>query len=528
MAQTSDPMNLYEMLERSARAHYRDAPALVFDGEQRSFAQLRDRARRVGEGLAGLDVQPGDRVAVLMGNRHEWPEVLFGLAALGAICVPVNVLLTGREIRHICAASDVGCLIVDRLGEAKLADVGELPELVVRVDPVTVAGGPRVVDFSALPEGRLPDAGAAGGDVLIHYYSSGTTGLPKAAVHSHDNVLWNAFAQIVELQLGPGVRYLVVPSLSWAAGFHNLMLGLLFTGGFSALMPTGGLTLERILDAIETHAITHVMLVPALLRQLAADEDLLERVRRSTLRWVVTGAEPVPRPLIELLNGELPNCRVCQGYGLSEFPTIATLLRPDEAIEHQGAAGRPLPGTDAAVLRDDGTIADTGRGELLLRSPATMLRYHARPEQTEAALANGWLHTGDLVTIDEDRFVTIVGRTKDMIISSGLNVYPKEVEDVVIRLPWVMEAAVVGVPDDRFGEAPVAVIVPADGAEFDEEDVRRLCERELAGYKRPRAVLRYEGELPRNPTGKLLKRELRPWAAERCRERASRSRPARR
>jgi fatty-acyl-CoA synthase len=351
--------------------------------------------------------------------------------------------------------------------------------------------------------------------VLIHYYSSGTTGLPKAAVHTHENVLWNSFGQIIDIGLGPDVRYLVVPSLSWAAGFHNLMLGLVFTGGSSILMPTGGLTVDRIVDAIEREHATHVMLVPSLLRQVGADAGALGRLRRSTLRWIVSGAEPVPAPLVEQLGEELPDCRVCQGYGMSEFPTIATLLAPEEAVERAGSAGRPLSHTDLAVKRDDGTIADDGRGELLMRSPATMTGYYGKPEETAEALADGWLHTGDLVEVDEQQYVTIVGRTKDMIISGGLNVYPKEIEDVLATLPGVGEVAVVGVPDERFGEAPVAVLVPREGESVDEDALERTCRAELSGYKRPRAVLMHDGPLPRNPTGKLLKRELRPWAAER-------------
>jgi fatty-acyl-CoA synthase len=497
-------MNLFQMLERSARSINGERPAVTFEGDERSFAALRDRSLRLARGLHGAGVQPGDRVAVLMGNRHEWPEVLFGIAALGAVCVPVNVLLTGREVRHVCSDSEVRCLIVDELGEPRLEDLEDPPELIVRVGE----------QYESLPEQELPP-GPTASDVLIHYYSSGTTGLPKAAVHTHENVLWNSFGQIIDIGLGPDVRYLVVPSLSWAAGFHNLMLGLVFTGGSSILMPTGGLTVDRIVDAIEREHATHVMLVPSLLRQVGADAGALDRLRRSTLRWIVSGAEPVPAPLVEQLGEELPDCRVCQGYGMSEFPTIATLLAPEEAVERAGSAGRPLSHTDLAVKRDDGTIADDGLGELLMRSPATMTGYYGKPEETAEALAGGWLHTGDLVEVDEQQYVTIVGRTKDMIISGGMNVYPKEIEDVLATLPGVGEVAVVGVPDERFGEAPVAVLVPREGESVDEDALERTCCAELSGYKRPRAVLMHDGPLPRNPTGKLLKRELRPWAAER-------------
>ena len=503
-------MNLFQMLERTARSHRGDSRAITFEGDERSFTTVRDRSLRLARGLHGAGVRPHDRVAVLMGNRHEWPETLFGLAALGAVCVPVNVLLTGREVRHVCSDSEVRALIVDELGEPKLEEIGELPELVIAVGDADA--GATALAYEELPERDLPPQ-PGGDDVLIHYYSSGTTGLPKAAVHTHENVLWNSFGQIVDIGLGPDVRYLVVPSLSWAAGFHNLVLGLVFTGGSSVLMPTGGLTVERIVDALEREQATHVMLVPSLLRQIGADEEALKRLRDTQLRWIVTGAEPVPAPLIELLMEALPETQVCQGYGMSEFPTIATLLRPEEALEHAGSAGRPLSHTDVAVQLDDGTIADAGRGELLMRSPATMVRYHGMPEETEAALADGWLHTGDLVEVDEQRYVTIVGRTKDMIISGGLNVYPKEIEDVLATQPGVAEVAVVGVPDEHYGEAPVAVLVPLEGEDIDHAAIESACATHLASYKRPRAVLQYDGPLPRNPTGKLLKRELRPWAA---------------
>jgi acyl-CoA synthetase (AMP-forming)/AMP-acid ligase II len=197
---------------------------------------------------------------------------------------------------------------------------------------------------------------------------------------------------------------------------------------------------------------------------------------------------------------------------LSEFPTIATVLAPDEVAMHEGGAGRALMFTDLAVRDDNGVIRSSGRGELLIRSLSSMRGYFNRPEQTAEAFRDGWLHTGDLAELDQEGFVAIVGRTKDMIISGGLNVYPKEIEDVLHRLPGVAEAAVVGVPDERFGEAPVAVVV-TDGIPFSQDAVFTACGEQLASYKRPRAVLTRTDPLPRSANAKLLKRELRVWAA---------------
>ena len=506
-------MNVFGILDRSARSHYGDRTAIEFDGRAVSFRALRDRALGLAAGLAREGVGRGDRVAVLMGNRHEWPEVFFGLAALGAVCVPVNALLTATEIGHICTDSDVETLMVDGLGERALSELNPLPSRIVRVGEVEVPSAVRAIDYESLVSGVLrPGGDPQIFDPFVHYYSSGTTGLPKGAVHSHNGVLWNTAGQVRDLAIGERTRYLVVPSLAWAAGFHNVMLGALWTGGTSVLMRTGGLTADRLVADIGASDITDVMMVPSILRLLAAEPLLLDQLRASRLRRILTGAEPVPLPLIEQLSEELPDCAVVQGYGLSEFPTIATLLQPEEARSHSGSAGRPLCHSDLQVLSAEGERLDSGTGELLIRSPATMLRYHNRPEESAQTLADGWLHTGDLVTIDEAGFVTVVGRTKDLIISGGMNVYPKEVEDVIGRLTFVAEVAVVGIPDERFGEAAVAYVVATEGTTIDRAAIEATCARALARYKRPAQVIAHDGPLPRNATGKVLKRELRALA----------------
>jgi fatty-acyl-CoA synthase len=501
--------NLFTMLERLAKSPRASADAFVFEGEKRSFAELHDRALRFAAGIAAAGVSPGDRVAVMLGNRHEWPEAMFGLAALGSVCVPVNVLLQPTEVAHVLADSGACALVVDDRSEALLAELQGLPPLIITVGDVD-HGSAGAIGFSILLQ-TPPLAAAAGpglNDLAALYYSSGTTGLPKAAAHTHNGILWNAVHQIADLRLRVDDVYLVIPSLSWVAGFHSVTLSTTWLGATVVLMPTGGVTPERITSTIEDNGVTHTLLVPTLLRQFLEQPRLLERLRRSRLRWVLSGTEPVPRPVIEAIAEELPQAEVIQGYGLSEFPTVATALLPEEAISHAGSAGRPSSITQLGIQADDGSIAAAGVGEVLLRSPATMREYFNRPEATAEAFADGWLHTGDIGSVDEDGFLTITGRKKDMIISGGLNVYPKEVEDVLYGLDGVVEASVVGVPDERWGEAPVAVIV----GDVDPADVDARCGRLLASYKRPRRVILRAEPLPRTPTGKVLKRELRPWA----------------
>jgi fatty-acyl-CoA synthase len=507
--------NVFGALERTATSHAKDDVAFVFEDDARSFATVHERSLRVAAGLRRAGIVPGDRVAVLLVNGHEWTEVFFALAALGAICVPVNVLLQPAEIEHVCTDSGARCLIVDARGQDAVSALPSRPPMIVAVggaridhDGTTIA----YADLLAEPAPQTWTGGPQLDDLASLYYSSGTTGLPKAAAHTHDGILWNSFHQIPDLGLDASVRYLLVPSLSWAAGFHNLTLALVMLGGRSVLMPTGGTSPRQLTDTIEREGITHTFFVPTLLRRFLEEPELLERLRASKLRWLVSGSEPVPRPVIERLAAALPDCRVVQGYGLSEFPTIATLLRPEEAISHSGSAGRPLSITTLAIQQGDGTIAASGEGEILLRSLATMREYFGREEETTAAFADGWLHTGDLGSVDADGFLTITGRKKDMIISGGLNIYPKEIEEVIYRLPGVQEVAVVGVPDEKWGETAVAVVV---GEDVDTDAISEACREQLASYKRPRLVLPRDEPLPRNPTGKILKRELRPWVADR-------------
>lgn len=506
--------NVFGILERSARMSYGDQAAVGFEGEVLTFRQLHDRSVTLAGGLCAQGVRKGDRVAVMMSNRLEWVEVFFALAAIGAVCVPVNVMLTASETAHVCEDSGSDVLVMDEIAIRAAGSLRHMFRLVVTLGEAKAPVGSPGLSYDDLLASSPTDFAPVGPDLddtFVLYYSSGTTGLPKAAEHTHDGVMWNAFGQVDALHLTRRVRYAVIPSLSWAAGFHNLFVALIWVGGYSEIRRTGGATAENLVELMVRQRITHTFLVPSLLRELPGRPDLCAQLESSDLEWVLTGSEPVPRVVVEACNAAMPSVAVSQGYGLSEFPTIVAVMAQDELTDHDGSAGRPLAICELAVEDALGEISDVGRGELLIRSPATMRGYFGRPDLTEAAFRNGWLHTGDLVDLDAEGFVTIVGRTKDMIISGGLNVYPKEIEDVMHRVPGVREVAVVGVPDERFGESPVAVIV-SDDPRFDTSVVDAICREQLASYKRPRHFLLRVEPLPRNANSKILKRELRPWA----------------
>ncbi|MEI7626175.1 MAG: AMP-binding protein [Actinomycetota bacterium] len=513
--------NVFTLLDRICATSRRDESAVIFNGTPRTYGDLRERALRFANALQAIGIAPGDRVAVLLPNCHEWPEIFFATAAMGAICVPVNVLNSGPEVLGVLEDCDANCLVLNAASDASLADASGLPEAIIAVGPSAVANTHDYESLLAIAATTVPN-GPGPNDLFMFFYSSGTTGKPKGAAHTHAGILWNAYQQVVDFGLTAQDRYLAVPSLSWAAGFHNLVLPLWWLGGSTVLMPTGGLTVDKIVAGVRDGNCTHTFFVPTLLKQLLAAPEQLAILRNTDLRWIISGAEPVPVPVIEAINSELPGCDVVQGYGMSEFPTIATALKPEEAIPKAGSAGRAMSITQLAVRLSDGSIAAHGEGETLLRSLATMQGYFGRPDATEEAFADGWFNSGDMGLIDEEGFLTITGRTKDLIISGGLNIYPKEIEDVIYSLDGVSEAAVVGIHDEQWGEIVVAIVVPNAAGAVSKEAVLTACEV-LGKYKRPKAVIVRQEPLPRTLTQKVLKRELRPWAQQQVGEAAQKT-----
>jgi fatty-acyl-CoA synthase len=499
----------------------RDRTALVFRGRRLSYAELHDRAARLADALVADGVRKCDRVAILLKNDPAWFDVFFAVASLGAVLVPINYLLRPNEVAFVLNDSGATTLVVgDDLAEVASAALAESPAC-RRTLVVANAGGEAGPGAGALASARELSAFASGGELLwpatelslddpnLLQYTSGTTGFPKGAIHTVSTLLWNSFHQIGDFRVTERERYLCVPALCWAAGLHDFTLATLWVGGTVVLNASGGVTVKGLLQVIERERITKVLLVPTILKQLVECPDL-KGFDLTSLDAVLTGAEPVPVPVIRRFNEVLPETTLIQGYGMSEGPTIATYLRAEDAIRKAGSCGKPVTNCELRVVDDaDRDLPPNETGEVLTRSPATMVGYWNRESASAEALRGGWMHTGDLGTLDEEGFLTISGRKKDMFISGGLNVYPAEIESVLLGEPGVAECAVFGVPDDRWGETGRALVVPKPGATLEAAALRERCREVLASYKVPARIEIRAEPLPRTASGKVQKFKLR-------------------
>ncbi|MGY2004294.1 long-chain-fatty-acid--CoA ligase [Blastococcus sp. SYSU DS1024] len=505
-------MTLSDQLARWSRATP-DATALRFEGTGRSYAELDQRVTRLARALRQRGVGTGDRVAVLTLNGMEgWESYLAGVR-LGAIVVPVNFRLVADEVAYVLTDSGAVALVVD----APLAEVAaKAREQAPDVATALVVGGGDAGPGSEDYEAALAAAGTDPLDVVVDedepafiMYTSGTTGRPKGAVLTHRNLLLHAFSQITTLGWDPDDR-VGVPG---APLFHiaGLAGGLppLLLGGVHVIIKSGAFDPAATLDMMEREKASSIFLVPAMWAAVLAVPNLAAR-DLSSLRRVSWGAAPASTTLLRALIDAFPQAEVVTAFGQTECSPVTCLLRGEDSVRKIGSVGTPILNVEVRVV--DEAMEDVPRGEvgeIVYRSPMVMKEYWNKPEATAEAFAGGWFHSGDLVRQDEDGYFYVVDRKKDMIISGGENIYCAEVENVLAAHPKVAEVALIGVPDTRYGEAPLAVVAPRDAADPPtSEELGTWCRERLARYKNPREYS-VVGALPRNPSGKVLKTALR-------------------
>jgi long-chain acyl-CoA synthetase len=474
-------------------------PAIRYDGRDLTYADLDDRSSRLAQALRALGVGVGSRVAYLDRTGPEVVELLFAAAKLGAVAVPLNWRLAAPELEAV---------LQDARPEVIIAGAG-FADVVAGHDPIVVGE-----DYEALLDAAAPvdpEVAAAADDVVLQLYTSGTTAVPKGVLTTHRNLAaaaetspyWEFDADSVSLTPLPMFH---IGGIGWA------FLGL-WNGATTVLI--GDFDAEAVLDVLERQRVTNAVLVPTMLQRLTAVPGAVDR-DYSALRSVAYGASPITTPVLKeaLLTFR---CSFYGIYGLTESTGGVVQLDPaDHATEGPRerllrSAGRPLPWVELRVV-DPATGEDRPAGEtgeVWLRAPNVMRGYFERPAETAAALtADGWLRTGDGGYLDEDGYLFLTDRVKDMIVSGGENVYPIEVEEVLARHPTVAEVAVVGVPDGRWGETVKAFVVLRPGREPSPEELVAFARERLAGYKLPRAF-EFVEDLPRTASGKVLKRALR-------------------
>ncbi|KUO15299.1 acyl-CoA synthetase [Streptomyces dysideae] len=504
------------------RAQLPTASALVYEGREISAAQLSRTAAEFAAGLAEHGLRRGDRIAYLGFNSVTVFETLIAAAHLGAIFVPVNFRLAADEVHHILTDSGAHTVVVEaghrELVESIMGDIPARRHILVDTDPQCPAAAARAAVWSPLSELLGPDrparerAALYDDDLAVLMYTSGTTGRPKGVMLTHGNLWWNAVNVDSVVDTRADDVNLAVAPLFHIGGLNALTLRTLLRGGTVVLRR--GFDPAQCLDDLVHHRVTGLFAVPAMYAALArvpgfAEADL------SALRSAIVAGAPVPPQLIK----DYGECGILlqQAWGLTETAPFATYLPAGLTREKAGSAGAPMPYTEIC-LADPVTgarIRETDvRGEICVRGPNVASGYWDNPDATRAAFDDaGWFHTGDIAYRDKDGLYYIVDRLKDMIISGGENVYPAEVERVLVEYPGVLEAAVIGVPDPKWGETVLAVLTCEPGTAPTLEDVRGFAGRHLARYKLPTTVLIAE-QLPRNASGKLAKVELRRWVEQ--------------
>ncbi len=509
MSTVPEPRLLSDRIEYWAD-HRPDDEAVRYGGTSYTWSQWRDRIRRVSGALRAAGIGPGDVVGFLDKNTPSCLEVLFGASAIGAATAIPNWRLAAGELAYVIDDSGASVLFA---GPDFLPAVEAIRDKLPKVRRIVTVGG-AADEYEALlsaAEPLAPRDDVSADDLALLIYSSGTTGFPKGVMISHRNL--NAHSEQIRdiFAFGPGDINLVAMPLFHVGGTAYALIGM-YQGAMSIM--TREPDAASLFGAVAGGA-THAFLVPAVIAGLVgAGEQAIAAM--SGLKHIGYGASPCPLPLLQAALAAWPEADFIQVYGQTEASGVSHSLGPDahrdeSHLERLSSCGTPLPGVEARVV-DPATgedLAPGDPGEIWLRAPSVMLGYHNNAEATaETITTDGWLRTGDVGRVDEDGFYFIVDRVKDMIISGGENIYSPEVERVVADHPAVAEVAVIGVPDERWGEVVKAVVVLRPGAQLGIEELTAFCRERLAAFKCPSSVDVVDA-LPRNPTGKILKKDLR-------------------
>ncbi|PKO44751.1 MAG: acyl-CoA synthetase [Betaproteobacteria bacterium HGW-Betaproteobacteria-3] len=492
-------------------------PAILCGATTWSYAEFDALVTRLAAGLAQRGIAQGDRVAVLARNSHGFAALRFALARRGAVLVPINFMLKADEVAFILRHAGAQTLATDS-GLVDLARAAAALDTAVKdfiwlpsEDPSEPAPGMASFHDLAACTAPLPDVSLTSTDLAQIVYTSGTESTPKGAMLTHDAVLWQYVSCVVDAGIAANDLALHALPLYHCAQLDVFFGPAIYMGGTNVI--TAKPVPDNLLPLIARHRVTSFFAPPtvwiALLRSPRFDTTDL-----SSLTKGYYGASIMPVEVLKELATRLPRVRLWNLYGQTEIAPLATMLAPEDQLRKPGSCGKAVLNVETRVVDDAMRDVAVGEvGEIVHRSPHLMLGYFHDDERTRAAFEGGWFHSGDLATIDDEGYITVVDRKKDMIKTGGENVASREVEEMIYRLPQVSEVAVIGLPDPKWVEAVTAVVVVKTGQTLTAEQVMAHCNAHMAGFKAPKRVV-FADSLPKNPSGKLLKRELRQaWAA---------------
>ena len=502
-------MNVGYLLINSANKFPKRTVVISEEGRS-SFEEFNQRTNRLANAMLRAGLKKGDRVAILFFNNAHFAETYFAAIKAGLVATPVNFRLAVPEILYILNNSQSKILFYDPEFEARFAGIQERLETVqFFVSPHNGNSIPAATyeDFISSGEGSsssLPHV--CEDDPCQLMYTSGTTGRPKGVILTHRNIIWNLFNTISGREDQPGEKALIVGPLLHAAALNNHFTIQVALGGTSILIRK--FEPESLLQTIEKEKATVMSGAPALYNMLIQHANAHKYDVRSITKCTA-GADKLPMETKEKLLDFFPNIKgIYDVYGCTEASPSITILNAKDSLRKDMSVGKALPFLEVRVVDENDRPLLPGKvGELICRGPNVMQGYHEDPEGTREAIRNGWLYTGDLAKIDEEGFFYIVDRKKDMVVSGGENIYPREIEEVLIRHPAIADVAVVGVPDPAWGESVKAFVVLREGRFINEQEVTDFCKKFLAGYKKPKTVA-FVPLIPRNPSGKALKRVL--------------------
>jgi len=483
---------------RAHAANAPESPALSYAGATMTYSELYRSTLDVAAMLREAGVVPGSRVALLMKNSIAFIQVAFAASHLGAIFVPLNFRLSAAEVAYIVHDAGAGVVIADE----ELEHLAPQSGITVKISPEAQR------DASVLAAGTAPpDAHPCSpGDLFRIMYTSGTTDHPKGVMHSYENFYWKCSDHLIALGLNSATRLLVTGPLYHVGAFDLPGVAVLWAGGMLSIHRE--FDAAATLAAIERERLNAAWLAPVMTTALLNDEHTA-RYDLTSLKWIIGGGERTPESRITDFARIFPQARYIDAFGLTETCSGDTMMPAGYEFAKIGSTGRPLMHVAISIRDDRGDTLPAGEeGEICIMGPKVTKGYWNAPEKTTSAFFGEWFRTGDIGYLDDDGFLFVTDRKKDMIISGGENIASSEVERALQMLPDILEVAVIGVPDERWGERPVAIIVPQPGTELDPTALRDHCRTHLAGFKVPKEFI-FRDELPRNPSGKVLKRELR-------------------